>query len=118
MPTAPSRLRAGENFVAMMSNGTSGDINNLPFLVTRPPRERFEQIRIVARKAADLHVSDRIHVSLDVPDRFARAVESFGEYVAEQTLASAIGLGPDDGDGGASRHEASVGGEHSPDSPR
>ena len=49
----PSRLRAGEKFVAMMSNGTSGDINNLPFLVTRPPRERFEQIRIVARKAAD-----------------------------------------------------------------
>lgn len=49
----PSRLRAGEKFVAMMSNGTSGDINNLPFLVNRPPRERFEQIRIVARKAAD-----------------------------------------------------------------
>ncbi|MDP6467643.1 MAG: neutral/alkaline non-lysosomal ceramidase N-terminal domain-containing protein [Pirellulaceae bacterium] len=49
----PSRLRANDNFVAMMSNGTSGDINNLPFLVTRPPRERFEQIRIVARKAAD-----------------------------------------------------------------
>jgi hypothetical protein len=49
----PSRLRAGESFVAMMSNGTSGDINNIPFLVTRPPREPFEQIRIVARKAAD-----------------------------------------------------------------
>jgi len=39
--------------VAMMSNGTSGDINNIPFLVTRPPREPFEQIRIVAQKAAD-----------------------------------------------------------------
>jgi hypothetical protein len=49
----PSRLRAGENFVAMMSNGTSGDINNIPFTATRPPRERFEQIQIVARKAAD-----------------------------------------------------------------
>jgi len=49
----PSRLRAGEGFVAMMSNGTSGDINNIPFLVTRPPREPFEQIRIVAQKAAD-----------------------------------------------------------------
>ena len=35
----PSRLRAGKNFVAMMSNGTSGDINNIPFTVTRPPRE-------------------------------------------------------------------------------
>ena len=49
----PTRLRAGEGFVAMMSNGTSGDINNIPFGVTRPPREPFEQVRIVARKAAD-----------------------------------------------------------------
>lgn len=49
----PSRLRAGDDFVAMMSNGASGDINNIPFLVTRPPREPFEQIRIIARKAAD-----------------------------------------------------------------
>ena len=49
----PSRLRGDENFVAMMSNGTSGDINNIPFGITRPPREPFEQIRIVAAKAAD-----------------------------------------------------------------
>jgi len=49
----PSRLRAGDAFVAMMSNGTSGDVNNIPFLVTRPPREPFEQIRLVAQKAAD-----------------------------------------------------------------
>jgi len=49
----PSRLRGSEDFVAMMSNGASGDINNIPFTVTRPPRERYEQIRIVARKAAD-----------------------------------------------------------------
>lgn len=49
----PSRLRADESFVAMMSNGTSGDINNIPFGVVRPPREPFEQIRLVAAKAAD-----------------------------------------------------------------
>ena len=49
----PARLRGDESFVAMMSNGTSGDINNIPFNVTRPPREPFEQIRIVAQKAAD-----------------------------------------------------------------
>lgn len=49
----PSRVRGDENFVAMMSNGTSGDINNIPFGVIRPPREPFEQIRIVAQKAAD-----------------------------------------------------------------
>jgi neutral ceramidase len=49
----PTRLRGGDDFVAMMSNGTSGDINNIPFTVTRPPREPFEQCRVVARKAAD-----------------------------------------------------------------
>lgn len=48
-----SRVRGDDSFVAMMSNGTSGDINNIPFLVNRPPREPFEQIRIVAQKAAD-----------------------------------------------------------------
>ena len=49
----PARVNGGEGFVAMMSNGASGDINNIPFTVTRPPREPFEQIRIVAQKAAD-----------------------------------------------------------------
>ena len=49
----PSRLRAEPSFVAMMSNGTSGDINNMTFLNVRAPREPFEQIRIVAQKAAD-----------------------------------------------------------------
>ena len=42
-----------EGFVAMMSNGTSGDINNIDFLGRRPRREPFEQIRIVASKTAD-----------------------------------------------------------------
>ena len=49
----PSRTHGDESFVAMMSNGTSGDINNIPFGITRPPREPFEQIRLVAGKAAD-----------------------------------------------------------------
>lgn len=42
-----------ENFVAMMTNGTSGDINNIDFHSKRPPRAPFEQIRIVAAKIAD-----------------------------------------------------------------
>lgn len=49
----PSRVRGGGDFVAMLANGASGDINNIPFTVTRPPREPFEQVRIVAQKAAD-----------------------------------------------------------------
>ena len=49
----PSRVGAGEDFVGIMANGTSGNINNIPFLVSRPPREPFEQIRLVAGKVAD-----------------------------------------------------------------
>jgi neutral ceramidase len=41
------------NFVAMMTNGTSGDINNIDFEGKRPPRAPFEQVRIVAAKTAD-----------------------------------------------------------------
>ena len=42
-----------DNFVAFMTNGTSGDINNIDFHSTRAPRSPFEQIRIVAAKTAD-----------------------------------------------------------------
>ena len=42
-----------EEFVALMTNGASGDINNLVFTGTRAPRSPFEQARIVASKTAD-----------------------------------------------------------------
>lgn len=40
-------------FVAILSNGTSGDINNIDFHGKRPPRAPFEQIRQVASKVSD-----------------------------------------------------------------
>jgi neutral ceramidase len=40
-------------FVGILSNGTSGDVNNVPFGGSRPNREPFEQIRLVAAKVAD-----------------------------------------------------------------
>ncbi len=50
----PHRLRGvSDDFVAMMSNGTSGDINNINRVQATPPREPFEQIRLVAAKTAD-----------------------------------------------------------------
>lgn len=48
-----SRLRPVDGFVGILSNGTSGDVNNVNFRKLRPPREPFEQIRIVAGKTAD-----------------------------------------------------------------
>lgn len=50
----PVRLgRPAGSVLAMLSNGTSGDINNINFRNPRPRREPYEQIRIVAGKAAD-----------------------------------------------------------------
>ncbi|QDU63277.1 Neutral/alkaline non-lysosomal ceramidase [Planctomycetes bacterium Pan216] len=45
--------RPTKGFVAILSNGTSGDINNINFRNPRPPREPFEQVKIVAAKVAD-----------------------------------------------------------------
>ncbi len=51
----PWRIRAmsSKDFVAMLSNGPCGDINNIDFHGKRAPRQPFEQIRIVAAKVAD-----------------------------------------------------------------
>ncbi len=43
-----ARLGAGGEFVAMLSNGTSGNVNNLDFSKPRVRREPFEQVRHVA----------------------------------------------------------------------
>ncbi len=53
MPFRIGGSKPPENFVAMMTNGTSGDINNIDFYSKRAPRAPFEQIRVVANKTAD-----------------------------------------------------------------
>ena len=47
------RIDAGDQFVGMLSNGTSGNINNIDFSKPRSRREPFEQVRNVAGKLAD-----------------------------------------------------------------
>ncbi len=53
MPHRVGGYNPPENFVAFMSNGACGDINNIDFLQKRAPRAPFEQIQVVATKAAD-----------------------------------------------------------------
>jgi hypothetical protein len=53
MPYRLGGVNPPANFVALMTNGASGDINNLVFTGSRAPRSPFEQIRIVASKTAD-----------------------------------------------------------------
>ena len=52
MPHRVGGLNPPDNFVALMSNGASGDINNIDFDSKRPPRASFEQVRVVATKTA------------------------------------------------------------------
>ena len=52
MPHRVGGLNPPSNFVAMMSNGASGDINNIDFDSKRPPRAPFEQVHVVATKTA------------------------------------------------------------------
>ncbi|MFO0881375.1 MAG: hypothetical protein U0840_29090 [Gemmataceae bacterium] len=65
----PNRVGGDDRFVAMLTNGASGDINNIPFGVGRPPREPFEQIRLVAARTADAayHARAKITHQADVP---------------------------------------------------
>ena len=53
MPYRVGGSNPPENFVAMMTNGASGDINNIDFYGKRAPRAPFEQVRMVASKTAD-----------------------------------------------------------------
>ena len=53
MPYRIDGSKPSADLVCMITNGASGDINNLPFKLQRAPRAPFEQIRIVANKTAD-----------------------------------------------------------------
>jgi neutral ceramidase len=44
--------RQNPPFVGIMSNGTSGDVNNIDFSGQRPRRKPYEQMRLVADKVA------------------------------------------------------------------
>lgn len=48
-----NKLKAGPGFVAMLSNGTSGDINNINFREVPPKRQPGEQSRLVAEAVAN-----------------------------------------------------------------
>lgn len=54
-------------FVAMMSNGTSGDINNINFREPQPPQPPYGQMRLVANELAEEAV--RVTRSIDYRDR-------------------------------------------------
>jgi neutral ceramidase len=75
-------------FVALMANGTSGDINNINFREPRPSRKPYEQMRFVAHDVAQkVHaamkdVQYRDQVTLD--SRYREAEIGWRKPTAEQ----------------------------------
>ncbi|MEZ5396483.1 MAG: hypothetical protein R2724_27300 [Bryobacterales bacterium] len=61
---------AGDDFVGMLANGTSGDVNNIDFEHERAPAAPFERIHQVAERVArgafDAYKTIGYHRSLDV----------------------------------------------------
>ena len=63
------------------------------------------------RREAGLHVSDRIHLALELPADWREAAERFRAYISEQTLATELTLGPAPADAGFSSHATEMSGE-------
>jgi 3-keto-disaccharide hydrolase len=64
---------AGDGFVGILSNGTSGDVNNIDFRKQDPPLPPFEKIKIVAGKLADSALA--IYKSASFRDSLPLAIE-------------------------------------------
>ena len=79
-------------FVGIMTNGTSGDINNVNFFEGGPQREPFEQIRLVARDVAESTRAayDRVKYHEWVPIKLAEAeIELAVRRPSKEELADA-----------------------------
>ena len=87
-------------FVAMMANGTSGDINNINFRTPRPGKKQYEQIRFVAED-----VASKVHAAmakleyrdnLPLAARYREPVITWRKPTAEQTkwMEETLAAGP------------------------
>ena len=83
--------------VAMMANGTSGDVNNINFLHPRPPKKPYEQMRFVAddlaakvqAALAKVEYSDRVTLAARYREPVIATRRPSAEQMAwaKQTLA-------------------------------
>jgi len=81
-----SKLKAGEQFVGIMSNGTSGDVNTIDFNQDKNyPEDSYEKMRIIANE-----ITDSIIVSLKKaswsPDPVFKS--AFAEVMVDRRLPS------------------------------
>ncbi|MFM9966626.1 MAG: hypothetical protein ACKV2Q_36065 [Planctomycetaceae bacterium] len=99
---APSKDLPADHppFVAMMANGTSGDINNINFRNPRPGQKPYEQIRFVAEDvAAKVHTAMaklEYRDNLSLAARYREPVIAWRRPTAEQKkwMEETLAAGP------------------------
>ncbi len=83
------------------------DVTTTPELELEGVARDLVRLVQIARKEADLHVSDRITVRVECGEAVAAALDAHKDYVGEQTLADTVERGPAEGAGHV--HRAKLG---------
>ena len=90
-PEQSASLPGGEGVVVL-------DTHVTPELQTEGLARDVVRVVQQARREADLNVADRISLTVDAPDAVAAAIDTFRDFVAGETLATSMEVGPvDDG---------------------
>lgn len=72
-------------FVGMLTNGTSGDINNINFEVRRPRSQPYERMQVVAKKVADKVYDAHQHLSFGGGVTLSSALQELSLQVRQPT---------------------------------
>ncbi|MGB0578415.1 MAG: neutral/alkaline non-lysosomal ceramidase N-terminal domain-containing protein [Limisphaerales bacterium] len=94
------RLGAGnKEFVAILSNGTSGDINNYNFVNPRPSKKPFEQMKVVAKYVADAVTAEHAKIEFQSGAPLAMQQQeiavAYRKTTEEQVAQAKAALEPD-----------------------
>ncbi len=68
------------------------DLNLTPELIEEGIARDVVRLIQQARKEADLNISDRINLSLKLPENYKQAVAANNNYICEQTLANSLDM--------------------------
>jgi isoleucyl-tRNA synthetase len=88
-PERSASLPGGEGVVVL-------DTHVTPELQTEGLARDVVRVVQQARREADLNVADRITLTVDAPETVAAAIDTFRDFVAGETLATSVEVGPVD----------------------
>jgi isoleucyl-tRNA synthetase len=102
------RLRTPEGIASQALPGSDGvvvlDVNLTPELEQEGLARDLVRLVQMTRKEAELHIADRIELALAVPDEVREAVETYRDFVCNETLAVAVRFATDGTDAYQAQH--------------